>query len=73
MTGAKIVDLKFKLEVLLLLDGSHSEAGDEAIQEEGVQDGRGNTRDKGSGHQRPPLEKFPYEFRRHPYAYGLEG
>ena len=69
MTGEKIVDLRFELEVLLLLDSSHGEAGDEAIQEKGVQDGRGNTWDKGSSHQRPPLEEFPDEFRRHSDAH----
>ena len=47
--------------MLPLLDSSHCEAGDEAIQEEGVQDGRGDTWDEGSGHQRPPLEEFPDE------------
>ena len=69
MTGARIVDLRFELEVLLLLDSSHGEASDEAIQKEGVQDGRGNTWDEGSGHQRAPLEEFPNELRRYPDAH----
>ncbi len=69
MTAAKFVNLRFELEVLLLLDSSHCEAGDEAIEEEGVQDGSGNAWNEGSGHQRPPLEEFPDELRRHSDAH----
>lgn len=61
------------VDALLLFDGAHGEAGDEAIEKKGVQNGHGNTWDKGSGHERPPLKEFPDELRRHSDAHRFQG
>jgi hypothetical protein len=41
-------------EILRLLDGAHSEAGDKSIHEKVIEDGDRNAGDKAAGHERTP-------------------
>src|SRR5215470_7971371 len=48
--------------LILLLDGAHGETGDEAVEEEIVEDGERHAGDEAGGHERAPVvDVAPYQ------------